>query len=124
MTPNKTLVETYLTTWTWDRPTAMACLADDVERIEWADGFPGSGVPQRGRETVNRNLGDPESTKHIRVQIARMTEENNVVLAEGTVRVPLKDGGVLKLRSCNVFELADGKVQRVETFTAEDKGIA
>ncbi len=124
MSPNKEVIETYLASWTTDRPTALSCLTEDVERVEWADGFPDSGVPQRGKAAINQNLGDPETTKKIRTEISRMTEENNVVVAEGTVRVPKKEGGFIALKFCNVFELENGKVKRWATFTAEVKNSA
>jgi uncharacterized protein len=124
MSPNKKVVETYLTSWPTDRAAALACLADDVERVEWADGFPTSGVPQRGKAVINQNLGDPETTKKIRIEIARMTEENNVVVAEGNVRVPMKEGGLIVVKFLNVFELENDKVKRWDTFTAEVKSSA
>ena len=124
MSPNKKVIETYMASWTTDRSTALSCLTEDVERVEWADGFPDSGVPQRGKAAINQNLGDPETTKKIRTEISRMTEENNVVVAEGTVRVPKKEGGFIALKFCNVFELENGKVKRMDAFTAEIKNSA
>jgi uncharacterized protein len=50
-----------------------------------------------------------------------MTEENNVVVVEGSVRSPRKDGGVLNAVFCDVFELRDSKIKRLTSYLAEIK---
>lgn len=52
MSPNKKLVETYLTTS--DKPKRGPLLADDVEWVEWVDGVPSSGAITRGRKPTSR----------------------------------------------------------------------
>jgi hypothetical protein len=37
-----------------------------------------------------------------------MTEENNVVVAEDTVRLRKKEGKTLMVQSCDIFELENG----------------
>ncbi|MGA9838979.1 MAG: nuclear transport factor 2 family protein [Thermoplasmata archaeon] len=119
MTPNKKVVETYLTALgNLDWSTVGSCLADDVERIEWGDGFPESGVPVRGKTAVLKGLEAPQK---FQIQTIRMTEENNVVATEEVVRVPLKDGGVFLGRACGIFELEGGKLKRMSSWVAEDK---
>ncbi len=112
MSPNKTLIETYLTTQ--DRSKIAPLLTDDVEWIEWGDGVPASGVRTRGKAAYIANSGDDELTSHI----TRMTEENNVVVAEGTVRVQKKDGRTLAVQFCNIFEVENGKINRLNSFGA------
>ncbi len=119
MSPNKKVVETYLTSMgNLDWPAVAACLADDVERIEWADGFASSGVPVRGKAAV---LKDIEAPQRFQIHTLRMTEENNVVATEELVRVPLKDGGTFVGRACGIFELENGKLKRMTSWVAEDK---
>jgi uncharacterized protein len=119
MSPNKKVVETYLTSLgNLDWTAVAACLADDVERIEWADGFPSSGVPTRGKAAVLRDLDAP---RRFQIETLRMTEENDVVATEEVVRVPLKEGGVFVGRACGIFELENGRVKRMASWVAEDK---
>jgi uncharacterized protein len=47
-----------------------------------------------------------------------MTEENNVVVAEGTVHVHKKDGNILKVEFCDIFEIENGKIRRLNSFGA------
>jgi ketosteroid isomerase-like protein len=122
MSPNKQVVESYqssLGNLDWD--AVSLCLADDVERVEWADGFPTSGVPTRGKAAV---LKDMEAPRKFQIEATRMTEENNVVVAECVVRVPLDDGGSFVGRALSVYELENGKITRMTSFVAEDKNRA
>jgi len=112
MSPNKKLVETHLTSS--DRSQAAGLLADDVEWTEWADGVPATGAITRGKAAYVGNFGDDE----LRTTITRMTEENNVVVVEGRVRVHRKAGPDLTVQFCNVFELDHGKIKRKSSFGA------
>jgi ketosteroid isomerase-like protein len=112
MSPNKTLVETFLATA--DRSKVAPLLADDVEWVEWGDGVLATGTRTRGKAAFIANFGDDE----LRCQITRITEEDNVVVAEGTARVRKKDGGILTVRFCDIFELENGKVKRLNSFGA------
>jgi uncharacterized protein len=118
MTPNKKVVESFLDALgRMDRSALLSCLAEDVERVEWANGFPQSGVPVRGRNAVIQNLDRPADVT-LRTEMARMTEENNVVVAEGTVRVTKKESTPMTIKFLDVFEFESGKVKRLDSFTA------
>ncbi|MGA7924316.1 MAG: nuclear transport factor 2 family protein [Thermoplasmata archaeon] len=112
MSPNKKLVETYLTTS--DKPKRGPLLADDVEWVEWVDGVPSSGAITRGKEAYLKNYGDNE----LRGEVHRLTEENNVVVAEGTAHVTKKDGSSFSVRFVDIFELENGKIKRKSSFGA------
>ena len=116
MSANKKLVETYLTTT--DKSKLGPLLADDVEWVEWGDGVPPSGVVTRGRDAHLKNYGDDK----LRGEIHRLTEENNVVVAEGTAHVTKNDGSSLSVRYVNIFELDHGKIKRKSSFGALLKG--
>jgi len=119
MSPNKEVVAAYQASLgNLDWAGVAACLTDDVERVEWADGFPQSGVPVRGRDAV---VKDMETPRKFEIRATRMTEEDNVVVAECVVRVPLEDGGTFVGRALSVYELSDGKIKRMSSFVAEDK---
>jgi uncharacterized protein len=118
MSANKTLVETYLNTF--DRSKIGPLLADDVEWIEWGNGVPETGARVKGKDAFIQNFGDDD----LRGEILRLTEEGNVVVAEGLVRVHKKDGKVLRVRFVDIFELENGKIQRLNSFAALLKDAA
>ena len=112
MTSNKRLIENYL--GTTDRSKRAPLLAEDVEWVEWADGVPATGVVTRGKEAYLKNYGDNE----LRGEIHRLTEEGNVVVAEGTAHVTTKDGQTLSVRFVDIFEVENGKIRRKSSFGA------
>lgn len=112
MSPNKQVIERYFATI--DRSKRAPLLSDDVEWIEWVDGVPASGSRLQGKAAYIQNFGDDE----LRTQVTRMTEEDNVVVTEGTVRVYKKDGKILTVRFCDIFELEGGKIKRLNSFGA------
>ena len=89
-------------------------LVDDAEWVEWGDGVPPSGVITRGKEAFIQNYGDNK----LRSEVHRLTEENNVVVVEGTAHVSKKDGSSLSVRYVNIFELENGKIKRKSSFGA------
>jgi ketosteroid isomerase-like protein len=48
-----------------------------------------------------------------------MTEENDVVTAEGAVRCARKDGGFLNAVFCDVFAMQDAKIRQLTTYLAD-----
>jgi uncharacterized protein len=118
MSPNKKLVEAYLATT--DKSKLGSLLADDVEWVEWGDGVPPSGVITRGKDAYIKNYGDDT----LRGEVHRLTEENNVVIAEGTAHVTKKDGPSLSVRFVDIFEIENGKIKRKSSFGALLKGSA
>jgi ketosteroid isomerase-like protein len=119
MSPNKQVVETYQASLgNLDWAAVATCLTEDVERVEWADGFPSSGVPVRGKAEVVKSM---EAPRKFLVQATRMTEENDVVVAECIVRVPLEHGGVFVGQCCTIYDLKNGKIKRMSSFVAENK---
>ena len=112
MSANKRLIETYLTTT--DKSKLGPLLTDDVEWVEWGDGVPSGGMITRGRDAFIKNYGDNE----LRGEVHRLTEENNVVVAEGTAHVTKKDGSSLSVRYVNIFEIENGKIRRKSSFGA------
>ena len=112
MSQNKKLVESYLATH--DKSKLGPFLADDVEWVEWGDGVPATGVVTRGKAAHIKNFGDNE----LRGEVTRLTEENNVVVAEGTAHVTKKDGQTFSVRFVNIFEVENGKIRRKSSFGA------
>jgi uncharacterized protein len=116
--PNKKLIESYLAAT--DKSKLGSLLADDVEWVEWVDGVPASGSITRGKEAHMKNYGDDK----LRGELHRLTEENNVVVAEGTAHVTKKDGSSLSVRYVDIFEVEHGKIKRKQSFGALIKGPA
>jgi ketosteroid isomerase-like protein len=112
MSQNKKLVETYLAST--NKSMLDGVLAEDVEWVEWGDGVPPSGAVTRGKAAYLANYGDDE----LRGEVHRLTEENNVVVAEGTAHVTKKDGRKLAVRFVDIFELENGKIKRKSSFGA------
>jgi uncharacterized protein len=112
MSPNKKVIEAYMAST--DRSKVAALLTDDVEWVEWGNGVPSSGARSIGKAAFIQNFGDDE----LHTEITRMSEENNVVVAEGIARVHRKDGGIVTVRFCDIFELESGKVKRLSSFGA------
>lgn len=50
-----------------------------------------------------------------------MTEENNVMVAECIIRVPMKDDDFVPIQALDIFELENGKIKRPSSFTAQIK---
>jgi len=114
MTSNKKVVEEYF----GSKGTEYSrLLADDIELIEWADDVPPTGIRTRGKEAYVKNRGTREFETHI----SRMTEENNVVIAEGVARGAKKEGGHWRVQFVDIFELEHGKVKRLIAFGTPTK---
>jgi uncharacterized protein len=111
MTDNKTTVETYMDGFrTSDRELVLSCLTDDVEWI-----LPGA-FHLTGKEAFDKEIENPAFTGKPVITVSRMTEENDVVVAEGTVRTQHKDGTVVYLAMCDVFEMRAGKIRRLTSY--------
>jgi ketosteroid isomerase-like protein len=50
-----------------------------------------------------------------------LTEESDVVVAEGRVRAARRDGGTLNAVFCDVFEMQDAKIRRLASYLMEVK---
>lgn len=101
-----------------DRDKILSCVTNDVE---WE--IPGM-FRSRGRDAFNDHIVDPGFAGNPVIEVSRMTEENDVVVAEGTVLARREDGSTLPLAFCDVFELQDGKIRRLTSYLMEKKETA
>ena len=114
MTENKRAVQRYMEGFReTDREKILSCLTDDVE---WE--IPGL-FHSRGRAAFNDHIVDPGFAGNPVISVTRMTEENDVVIAEGTVLAKREDGTLLPLAFCDVFELENGKIRRLTSYLME-----
>lgn len=114
MTQNKRTVETYMDGFRrTDRTRILSCLTDDVEWV-----IPGA-FQVRGKEEFDRHIADEGFVSDPAITVTRLTESNDVVVAEGSVRVQRKDGTFLNLAFCDVFEMQDSKIRRLISYLVE-----
>ncbi len=113
MTPNKETVETYLDGFRKsDHEQILSCLSEDVE-WEMPGVFHRVGKDAFDKEIENEGfVGSPIIT------ITRLVEEDDVVVAEGTVRHERDEGDALDAAFCDIFVMAGGKIERLTSYMA------
>ena len=116
MTPNKQTVQAYMDAFNkTDHAAILACLTDDVE---WF--IPGA-FTAKGKGEFDKQIENDAFVGHPIIKVTRMTEENDVVVAEGNVRCTRKDGVVMHLEFCDVFEMRGAKIKRLVSYLMEVK---
>jgi len=116
MTQNKKTVETYLDGFRrTDHAQILSCLTDDVE---WE--IPGA-FHVRGKEEFDDHIENEGFVGSPAITVGRLTEGDNVVVAEGSVRTQRRDGGFLNLAFCDVFEMQGGRIRRLMSYLMEIK---
>ncbi len=113
---NKLTVEKYMDGFRRsDHAQILSCLTNDVE-WEMPGLFRLAGKDAFDREIENEAfVGNPD------INVTRMTEENDIVVAEGSVRVEKKAGGFLNAVFCDVFSMQAGRIRKLTTYLAEVK---
>ena len=96
-----------------DHAQILSCLTDD---IEWE--IPGV-FRLSGKDAFDKEIENEAFVGSPTIIITRMSGENDVVVAEGSVRTRRKDGNVLNLRFCDVFEMQAGKIRRLTSYLSE-----
>ena len=111
---NKETVQKYMTSFArLDHEEVLSCLTDDVE---WyiPGAFNIAGKPAFDKEIENDTFtGRPD------IKVTRLTEENDIVVAEGTVRATRRDGTAMDLAYCDVFEMRGGLIKRLISYLVE-----
>ena len=116
MALNKKTIEAYMDGFRkTDRQRILSCLTDDVE---WA--IPGA-FHVRGKDDFARHIVDEGFVGHPTITINRLIEEDDVVVAEGSVRAPKQDGASLNLVFCDIFDMRNGKIRRLVSYMMEMK---
>ena len=116
MTENKRTVERYMDGFRKsDHAQILSCLTEDVE-WEMAAMFR-----LVGRAAFDKEIENPAFVGRPAITMSRMTEEHDIVVAEGAVLAQRKDGGVLNAVFCDVFAMEHGKIKRLTTYLVEVK---
>ncbi len=116
MTVNKKVVGRYIDGFRRsDHEQVLTCLTDDVE---WE--IPGA-FHVRGKEAFDKHIENEDFVDSPAITVSRLTEEDDVVVAEGSVRTQRKDGTFLNIAFCDVFEMQVAKIRRLISYLMETK---
>ncbi|TMQ62740.1 MAG: nuclear transport factor 2 family protein [Candidatus Eisenbacteria bacterium] len=111
MTENKKTVEKYMDGFRkGDHAQILSCMTDD---IVWE--MPGA-FHLVGKEAIDKEIENPAFVGKPTIAIKRMTEENDVVIAEGAVQVGRLEGGILDAVFSDAFTMRNGKIKHLLTY--------
>ncbi|MDI1256785.1 MAG: nuclear transport factor 2 family protein [Flavobacterium sp.] len=111
MSANKTTVRQYMDGFrASDHDKILNCLTEDVV---WE--MPGH-YRHEGKAAFDGEIENENFTGSPTIQILRMVEENNIVIAEGAVQGKMKNGGLLNAVFCDVFHMEKGKIKHLTTY--------
>jgi len=114
MSPNKLTVRRYMDAFTrTDHAEILSCLSDDVEWL-----LPGV-FHLRGKEAFDKEIENDAFIGSPTITITRLTEEHDIVVAEGIVRAARRDGGVLHAVFCDVFVMRETKIKQLTSYLME-----
>jgi len=114
MSANKATVQKYMEAFgRTDHAEILACLTDDVEWV-----IPGA-VHLRGKDEFDGEIENPAFIGSPTIAVTRMVEEDDVVVAEGSVRASRADGGTLHAVFCDVFVMRDAKIRHLTSYLME-----
>jgi ketosteroid isomerase-like protein len=103
--PNKQLVETYLDGFrTNDHAKILSCLADDIEWTVFGD------FHLTGKRAYDDAIDGPGYVGPPRLDVVRMVEEGDTVMAELRGLVPRPGGEQVRMSMAEVFVIRDGRI--------------
>jgi ketosteroid isomerase-like protein len=111
MSENKQTIEKYIQGFREsDHEKILSCLTEDVV-WEMPGIYKHTGKEEFDKEIENENfIGSPT------IQIHRLVEEQNVVIAEGSVQGAMKDGNKLDAVFCDVFVFENKKIKHLTSY--------
>ncbi|ESU28847.1 hypothetical protein FLJC2902T_14440 [Flavobacterium limnosediminis JC2902] len=111
MTENKQTIQNYIDGFiASDHHKILSCLTDDVT---WD--IPGM-FSISGKEAFDKEIENDNFEGSPTIQIIRMVEENDIVIAEGAVQGKMKNGGLLDALFCDVFHMRGGKIKHLTSY--------
>jgi uncharacterized protein len=114
MSHNKESVKKYLDAFgRSDHSEILSCLTDDVEWV-----IPGV-FHLKGKAAFDKEIENADFVGSPTIRVTRMIEEQDVVMAEGTVLSPRQDGSFLKAVFCDVFEMQNAKIKHLTSYLME-----
>ena len=119
MSENKATVEKYMEGFRkGDHDLVLSCLTDDVV---WD--MPGF-FHLSGKKAFDQEIENDAFVGRPAIAISRVIEENDIVVAEGSVRSQRRDGGMLNAVFCDVFVMRRGKIAQVISYLMEVPGTS
>jgi ketosteroid isomerase-like protein len=116
MSRNQRTVQEYMDAFTKsDHAGILSCLADDVEWV-----IPGA-FHITGKDAFDKEIENDAFVGSPTISVTRMIEEDNVVVAEGSVRCARRDGGFLNAVFCDVFVMESAKIRHLTSYLVEVK---
>lgn len=116
MSRNKGTVQQYMEAFgRTDHAEILSCLTDDVEWI-----IPGM-FHARGKTAFDKEIENDNLVGSPSINVTRLIEDGDLVVAEGSVRAVRSDGRQLHAVFCDVFEMQDGKIRRLISYLMEIK---
>jgi ketosteroid isomerase-like protein len=108
---NKDTVHRYMDAFNrLDHADILSCLTDDVEWV-----LPGV-YHHYGKEAFDREIENENFAGRPLITVTRVVEDNDVVIAEGTVRARKRSGEIVELVYCDVFEMRDTRVRKLTSY--------
>ncbi|HWN09519.1 MAG TPA: nuclear transport factor 2 family protein [Pyrinomonadaceae bacterium] len=116
MSQNKKTVEKYMDAFRrTDHEEILSCLTDDVEWV-----IPGA-FHVTGKEAFDKEIESDCFVGSPNITVTRLIEEADVVVAEGTVTAARREGGLLNLLFCDVFEMEHSRIKKLTSYLMELK---
>lgn len=116
MSQNKQTVQKYMDAFTrTDHAEILSCLADDVEWV-----IPGM-FHITGKDAFDKEIENDAFVGTPAISVTRMIEEDDVVVAEGSVRAAKREGGFLNAVFCDVFVMHGAKIRHLTSYLMEVK---
>jgi uncharacterized protein len=116
MSRNKQTVQRYMDAFAkTDHAEVLSCLTDDVEWV-----IPGV-FHTTGKDAFDKEIENDAFVGSPTISVSRMTEERDVVVAEGSVRSARRAGGVLNAVFCDVFVMQSAKIRHLTSYLMEIK---
>jgi ketosteroid isomerase-like protein len=89
-----------------------------TDDVEWL--IPGV-FHVKGKAEFDKHIVDDGFDGSPAITITRLTEGGDVVVAEGFVRAGRRDGTIVNLAFCDVFDMQGAKIRRLVSYLMETK---
>lgn len=108
---NKKVVSDYMDGFnSGDHHKILSCLTDDV--IWEMPGF----YYHSGKVAFDKEIENDAFEGKPTINVNRMVEESDIVVAEGTVQGKRKGGSVFNAVFCDVFHMKNGKIKKLTSY--------
>lgn len=116
---NQRCVESYMAAFRrTDHAAILACLTDDVEWL-----IPGV-FHMHGKAAFDSQIENEAFVGPPAITVTRYVEQDDIVVAEGSVRAARRDGGTMDMVFCDVFEMRGGRIAKLISYLMEIKSPA